>query len=182
MKIWNFRNFLKFSFLMVFFFKFSMYLSAVTDIDIITPLSYPLKWYWSRDYVDVTIHNTEPDFLMSKYMISLIWYGSFRITSRINPRTNTVVMFFQYYICKFPLFNTKYMININFWNIEWTFFEILRKFRFFFIFCEILGNFLKVLKFYEDLKFSKFFEIFVLSILIICLCIVVNMTCIISHF
>jgi hypothetical protein len=63
-----------------------LYLSAVTDIDIITPLSYPLKWYWSRDYVDVTIHNTEQDFLMFKYMINIIWYGSFRITSRINPR------------------------------------------------------------------------------------------------
>ena len=34
----------------------------MTDIDIITPLSYPLKWYWSRDYVDVTIHNTEQDY------------------------------------------------------------------------------------------------------------------------
>jgi hypothetical protein len=44
----------------------------VTDIDIITPLSYPLKWYWSRDYVDVTIHNTEQDFLMFKYMINII--------------------------------------------------------------------------------------------------------------
>jgi hypothetical protein len=63
-----------------------LYLSAVTDIDIIIPLSYPLKWYWSRDYVDVTIHNTEQDFLMFKYMINIIWYGSFRITSRINPR------------------------------------------------------------------------------------------------
>ena len=48
--------------------------------------SYPLKWYWSRDYVDITIHNTEQDFLMFKYMINIIWYGSFRITSRINPR------------------------------------------------------------------------------------------------
>ena len=58
----------------------------MTDIDIITPLSYPLKWYWSRDYVDVTIHNIEQDFLMFKYMLNIIWYGSFRITSRINPR------------------------------------------------------------------------------------------------
>jgi hypothetical protein len=74
------------------------------------------------------------------------------------------IFFFQYYICKFPLFSTKYMININFWNIEWTFFEILRKFRFFFIFCEILGNFLKVLKFYEDLKFSKFYHPFIISL------------------
>ena len=63
-----------------------LYLSAVTDIDIITPLSYPLKWYWSRDYADVTIHNTEQDFLMFKYMINIIGYGSFRITSRINSR------------------------------------------------------------------------------------------------
>jgi hypothetical protein len=39
-----------------------------------------LKWYWSRDYVDVTIHNTEQDFLMFKYMINIIWYGSFRIS------------------------------------------------------------------------------------------------------
>jgi hypothetical protein len=31
------------------------------------------------------------------------WYQSWQ--------TNTVVMFFQYYICKFPLFSTKYMIN-----------------------------------------------------------------------
>jgi hypothetical protein len=58
----------------------------VTDIDILTPLSYPLKWYWSRDYVDVTIHNTEQDFLMFEYMINIIWYGSFRITSCINPQ------------------------------------------------------------------------------------------------
>jgi hypothetical protein len=28
-----------------------------------------------------------------------------------SRQTNTVVMFFQYYICKFPLFSTKYMIN-----------------------------------------------------------------------
>ena len=32
------------------------------------------------------VHNTEQDFLMFKYMINIIWYGSFRITSRINPR------------------------------------------------------------------------------------------------
>ena len=38
-------------------------------------------------------------------MIKGLWY---RYQSR---QTNTVVMFFQYYICKFPLFNTKYMIN-----------------------------------------------------------------------
>jgi hypothetical protein len=28
-----------------------------------------------------------------------------------SRQTNTVVMVFQYYICKFPLFSTKYMIN-----------------------------------------------------------------------
>ena len=28
-------------------------------------------------------------------------------------QTNTVVMFFQYYICKFPLFSIKYMIKVN---------------------------------------------------------------------
>ena len=39
-------------------------------------------------------------------MIKGWWY---RYQSR---RTNTVVMFFQYYICKFPLFSTKYMINV----------------------------------------------------------------------
>jgi hypothetical protein len=32
------------------------------------------------------VHNTEQDFLMFKYMINIIWYGYFRITSRINPR------------------------------------------------------------------------------------------------
>jgi hypothetical protein len=32
------------------------------------------------------VHNTEQDFLMFKYMINIIWYGSFCITSRINPR------------------------------------------------------------------------------------------------
>jgi hypothetical protein len=32
------------------------------------------------------VHNTEQDFLMFKYMINIIWHGSFRITSRINPR------------------------------------------------------------------------------------------------
>ena len=32
------------------------------------------------------VHNTEQDFLMFKYMINIIWYGSFRIISRINPR------------------------------------------------------------------------------------------------
>ena len=30
--------------------------------------------------------NTEQDFLMFKYMINIIWYGSFRITSCNNPR------------------------------------------------------------------------------------------------
>jgi hypothetical protein len=30
-----------------------------------------------------------------------------------SRQTNTVVMFFQYYICKFPLFSTKYMYMIN---------------------------------------------------------------------
>jgi hypothetical protein len=129
------------------------------------------------------VHSTVQDFLMFKYMINIIWYVSFRITSRINPRpcygdigrglirdvirkepyhimfiiylnmrkycsvlwtfshviniilrgmikgwwyryqsrqTNTVVMFFQYYICKFPLLSTKYMIkrynNFNVYN------------------------------------------------------------------
>jgi hypothetical protein len=38
-------------------------------------------------------------------MIKGWWY---RYQSR---QTNTVVMFFQYYICKFPLFSTKYMIK-----------------------------------------------------------------------
>jgi hypothetical protein len=32
------------------------------------------------------VHNTEQDFLMFKYMTNIIWYGSFRITSCINPR------------------------------------------------------------------------------------------------
>jgi hypothetical protein len=32
------------------------------------------------------VHSTVQDFLMFKYMINIIWYGSFRITSRINPR------------------------------------------------------------------------------------------------
>ena len=40
-------------------------------------------------------------------MIKGWWY---RYQSR---QTNTVVMFFQYYICKFPLFSTKYMYMIN---------------------------------------------------------------------
>ena len=31
------------------------------------------------------VHTTEQDFLMFKYMINIIWYGIFRITSRINP-------------------------------------------------------------------------------------------------
>jgi hypothetical protein len=38
-------------------------------------------------------------------MIMGWWYQS--------RKTNTVVMFFQYYICKFPLFSTKYMIKCN---------------------------------------------------------------------
>ena len=38
-------------------------------------------------------------------MIKGWWY---RYQSR---QTNTVVMFFRYYICKFPLFSTKYMIK-----------------------------------------------------------------------
>jgi hypothetical protein len=37
-------------------------------------------------------------------MIKGWWY---RYQSR---QTNTVVIFFQYYICKFPIFSTKYMI------------------------------------------------------------------------
>ena len=32
------------------------------------------------------VHNTEQEFLMFKYMINIIWYGSYRITSCINPR------------------------------------------------------------------------------------------------
>ena len=43
-------------------------------------------------------------------MIKGWWY---RYQSR---QTHTVVMFFQYYICKFPLFSTKYMINVYIWN------------------------------------------------------------------
>jgi hypothetical protein len=38
------------------------------------------------------VHNTEQDFLMFKYMINIIWYGSFRITSRINPRAKALGM------------------------------------------------------------------------------------------
>ena len=45
-------------------------------------------------------------------MIKGWWY---RYQSR---QTNTVVMFFQYYICKFPLFSTKYMIKKdNKWTV-----------------------------------------------------------------
>ena len=32
------------------------------------------------------VHNTEQAFLMFKYVINIIWHGSFRITSHINPR------------------------------------------------------------------------------------------------
>jgi hypothetical protein len=35
---------------------------------------------------DVFYYNTEQDFLMFKYMINIIWNGSFHITSRINSR------------------------------------------------------------------------------------------------
>jgi hypothetical protein len=47
------------------------------------------------------------------HMINIILRGMlkgwwYRYQSR---QTNTDVMFFQYYICKFPLFSTKYMIN-----------------------------------------------------------------------
>ena len=50
------------------------------------------------------------------YVINIILRGTikgwwYRYQSR---QTNTVVMFFQYYICKFPLFSTKYMINISY--------------------------------------------------------------------
>ena len=49
------------------------------------------------------------------HMINIILRGLikgwwYRYQSR---QTNTDVMFFQYHICKFPLFSTKYMININ---------------------------------------------------------------------
>ena len=38
---------------------------------------------------------------------------SISVTADNSPRfLCTVVMFFQYYICKFPLFSTKYVINI----------------------------------------------------------------------
>jgi hypothetical protein len=49
-------------------------------------------------------------------MIKRWWY---RYQSR---QTNTIVMFFQYYICKFPLFSTKYMIKID--NIRFKYIEI----------------------------------------------------------
>ena len=44
--------------------------------------------------------------IILKVMLKGWWY---RYQLR---QTNTVVMFFQYYICKFPLFSTKYMISI----------------------------------------------------------------------
>ena len=47
--------------------------------------------------------------IILKGMIKGWWY---RYQSR---QTNTVVMFFQYYICKFPLFSTKYMINTEYY-------------------------------------------------------------------
>ena len=43
--------------------------------------------------------------ILLRGMIKGWWY---RYQSR---QTNTVVIFFQYYICKFPLFSTKYMIK-----------------------------------------------------------------------
>ena len=44
--------------------------------------------------------------IILRRMIKGWWY---RYQSR---QTSTGVMFFQYHICKFPLFSTKYMINI----------------------------------------------------------------------
>jgi hypothetical protein len=38
------------------------------------------------------------------------WYQS--------RQTNTDVMFFQYYICKFPLFSTKYMIKLVYLTLD----------------------------------------------------------------
>jgi hypothetical protein len=47
--------------------------------------------------------------IILRSMIKGWWY---RYQSR---QTNTVVMFFQYYICKFPLFSTRYMINTEYY-------------------------------------------------------------------
>jgi hypothetical protein len=42
---------------------------------------------WNFTHVSKNrVHNTEQNFLMFKYIINIIWYGSFRITSCINPR------------------------------------------------------------------------------------------------
>ena len=49
--------------------------------------------------------------IILRSMIKGWWY---RYQSR-QTNTAVYVMFFQYYICKFPLFSTKYMIN---WYIE----------------------------------------------------------------
>ena len=47
--------------------------------------------------------------IILRSMIKGWWY---RYQSR---QTNTVVMFFQYYICKYSLFSTKYMINTEYY-------------------------------------------------------------------
>jgi hypothetical protein len=66
------------------------YLLKISNVSAMTyhhPFIIPLKMIlimWLK------VHNTEQDFLMFKYMINIIWYGSFRIlftvTSCINLR------------------------------------------------------------------------------------------------
>jgi hypothetical protein len=47
------------------------------------------------------------------HVINIILRGMIKGWWYQSRQTNTVVMFFQYYICKFPLCSTKYMIKIN---------------------------------------------------------------------
>jgi hypothetical protein len=94
-------------------------------------------------------------------MIKGWWY---RYQSR---QTNTVVMFFQYYICQFPLFSTKYVIKLFYYHFSilfkyWNF----MKTEIFETFCFIIFQYyylnIKILKFYENWNFWKcyHFEIF----------------------
>ena len=73
---------------------------------IILCLSYTSTWESLVLYYELWRRRSHMINIILRGMIKGWWY---RYQSR---QTNTVVMFFQYYICKFPLFSTKYMIQI----------------------------------------------------------------------
>jgi hypothetical protein len=73
-------------------------------------------WYWCLGLIRDVIRKEPYNILYVCYSVMEIKQKKKRWWYRYQSRqTNTVVMFFQYYICKFPLFSTKYMINTEYY-------------------------------------------------------------------